>query len=68
MGGKQAEGDFEGVAVKQLDLLDNMPMGKYKDKLVGSVIEYDPMYIRWMIDNTDWQLNEAAVKYLEEYE
>lgn len=28
-------------------------VGKYKGKLVGDIIEEDPGYIRWMIDNTE---------------
>ena len=54
--------------MKQLDLLDPMPIGKHKGILVGTVIEDDPSYIRWMINNTDWQLNESAAKYLEDAE
>lgn len=53
---------------KQLDVLDPMPIGKYKGSLVGTVIENDPDYVRWMIEKTDWQLNEFAVRYLEEME
>jgi hypothetical protein len=52
--------------MKQLDIIDPMPIGKHKGTLVGTVIEEDPAYIRWMVDNTDWQLNESAAKYLDE--
>ena len=52
----------------ELDILDKMPIGKYRGELVGTVIEDDPSYVRWMINNTEYRLNESALEYLGENE
>jgi uncharacterized protein (DUF3820 family) len=48
----------------ELGITDPMPIGKYRGQLVGTIIEEDPSYIRWMINNTEWRLDEAALEYL----
>ena len=51
---------------KAYTVLDRMPFGKYKGELIGTVIEDDPKYIRWALDNTDFDLTKEAKEYLEE--
>jgi hypothetical protein len=43
-----------------------MPIGKYQGTLVGTVIEEDPSYVHWLINNTLWRLNSQALSYLHE--
>lgn len=50
--------------MKELSILDTMPFGKYRGDLIGTVIEEDPRYIYWAINNTDLRLDEQAMKYL----
>lgn len=45
-----------------------MPYGKRKGDLIGTVIEDDPSYVRWLVENTGLVLDEVALKYLEENE
>ena len=53
---------------QELAILDPMPVGKYRGELVGTVIEDDPGYVRWIINNTEWRLDEQALRYLGESE
>ncbi len=52
--------------MKLYGVLDEMPWGKYEGELVGSLIEVDPEYIHWMVNNTDFRLDEGSLDYLEE--
>jgi uncharacterized protein (DUF3820 family) len=52
--------------VPELSILDFMPFGRYKGELIGTVIEDEPRYIYWAINNTDLWLDEQAMKYLAE--
>jgi hypothetical protein len=51
--------------IKELSFLDPMPVGKYRGELVGTVIEEDPGYVTWLINNTDWRLDEQTLEMLE---
>lgn len=50
---------------KPLSITDEMPFGKHKGVLVGTLIEEENSYIEWMLDNTDWTLDEEALEYFE---
>lgn len=53
--------------MKEYDLYDEMPWGKHKGVLVGTVIEEDPRYIRWLLrDSPAFRLSEEALAYLED--
>jgi len=54
------------VSEKLFDILDPMPFGKHRGKLIGTVIEEDPRHIYWAINNTYLRLNDVAMKYLRE--
>lgn len=50
--------------LEEFDILDTLPFGKHVGELVGSIIETEPRYILWMINNTDLRLNEQTQRYL----
>lgn len=52
--------------MREYSILDTMPFGKYKGELIGTVIEENPDYIYWAINNTDFRLDATGEKYLEE--
>jgi hypothetical protein len=52
--------------MREYSILDLMPFGKYREELVGTVIEEDPDYIYWAINNTSFRLDNDAQKYFEE--
>lgn len=52
--------------MKLYSILDEMPFGKYRGDLVGTVIEEDASYISWMLNNTDFRLDDAAYAYFKE--
>jgi len=54
--------------LKTLALLDSLPFGKHKGEVVGTVIEEDPSYIRWMMENTDLCWEHEVLEYLKENE
>lgn len=54
------------MSEKLFDILDPMPFGKHRGKLIGTVIEEDPRHIYWAINNTYLRLNDVAMKYLRE--
>lgn len=47
-------------------IIDNMPLGQYAGELIGTLIESEPNYIHWMINNTQFRLDEEALDYLKE--
>ena len=49
-------------------LKDTMPLGKYADWLIGDVIQFDPSYIKGMVESTSWFiLDGEAQQVLEMY-
>lgn len=43
-----------------------MTFGQYKGMTVKEVIDYDPAYMMWVVDNVEWfVLNKAAEEYLD---
>jgi hypothetical protein len=47
-----------------LGLLDKLTFGEHCGSLVGTVIETDPEYMDWLINNTNWRLDDQALGYL----
>lgn len=43
-----------------------MPFGKYKGKAIGDIIEEDPCYIRWAVNNLNFSINEECLDFLSE--
>lgn len=52
--------------MKLFGITDFMPFGRFKGDFVGTVIEEDPAYIEWALANTDFRLDEEALRYLKE--
>jgi len=52
--------------MNKLNQFDEMPFGKYKGELIGTVIEDDPQYIYWAINQTSLRIDEPTMKYLKE--
>jgi hypothetical protein len=50
--------------MREYSILDMMPFGKYREELVGTVIEEDRDYIYWAINNTDFRIDAHGEKYL----
>lgn len=53
-----------------LTRFDPMPLGYqqgYKGRMVGEIIEEDPGFVNWMINNTDYRLDDHALNYLNLY-
>lgn len=45
-------------------LLDTMPFGKYKGMSVGDMIDLDCRYVKWLLENTQFRIdNEAFIFY-----
>jgi uncharacterized protein (DUF3820 family) len=51
-----------------LGIYDPVPFGKYKGELVGTVIEDDPKYARWLMNDTDLEFDVESHRYLKECE
>jgi hypothetical protein len=51
---------------KELSIVDKMPFGKFAGELIGTIIEDEPTYIFWAINNTDLRIDDGAQKYLSE--
>ena len=43
-----------------------MPFGKYKGKAIGDIIEEDPCYIRWAVNNLNFNIDEECLDFLSE--
>lgn len=54
--------------MKRYSVLDAMPFGQYKGTLIGSIIEEDPRYMAWIVDERGaLNLDEEALEYLREF-
>ena len=42
------------------------PFGKYKGKAIGDIIEEDPCYIRWAVNNLNFSIDEECLDFLSE--
>lgn len=42
----------------------NMPFGKYQGKTIGDIIEEDPGYIKWVINNLNFSIDEECMDFL----
>jgi uncharacterized protein (DUF3820 family) len=43
---------------------DEFTFGKHKGKVVSDVIEQDPEYLLWLIENTAWEFDEEVMQEL----
>lgn len=43
-----------------------MPFGKYKDTLISELIKEHPFYMKWVRENTNFQLSEDEKKAIDE--
>lgn len=43
-----------------------MPFGKYQGKRIDELIEEDPKYVKWAMDNLNFSLDEECQEFLEE--
>lgn len=43
-----------------------MPFGKYQGKRIDEVIENDPKYIQWAVDNLNFSIDEECQEFLQE--
>jgi uncharacterized protein (DUF3820 family) len=43
-----------------------MPFGKYQGKRIDEIIEDDPKYIQWAIDNLNFSIDEECQEFLQE--
>lgn len=48
------------------DLFTELPFGKHKDEMMGTVIEDDPEYVEWLLRETEHRLSDAALEYLKD--
>jgi hypothetical protein len=52
-----------GMKTKNFSLNDKLTFGKYKGYTIEEVLESDPNYIEWAIDEIEWfELDEMAAK------
>ncbi len=56
-----------GTKNAALSPADEMPIGKYRGELVGTVIRAEPKYISWILaqENTTLRLNTESLELLE---
>ena len=61
---KSSADDFlENISI---GLSDKLGFGKYKSKTIKKIIEDDPMYLQWLLDNNETiRFNKAVMKSLE---
>ena len=43
-----------------------MPFGKYQGKRIDELIEDDPKYVKWAMDNLNFSIDEECQEFLEE--
>ena len=62
--------EFSGLDRRTvLNLNDEMPFGKHKGVLVANLIEDEPQYMRWFVDNVlKYSLSDEALLLLNEVE
>lgn len=44
---------------------DPMPFGKYKGKTIGDIIQEDPSYLSWCVDNLSFELDDECIELME---
>lgn len=44
----------------------SMPFGKYSGKTIGDIIEEDPGYIKWAVNNLNFSIDEECMDFLTE--
>ena len=51
---------------KSLKLTDKIPIGKYKGRILGEIIDLDPKYIDWLHNHAkdNFSMDNASVNYL----
>lgn len=57
--------DIDKKVYDPLHFNDAMPYGKYKGQSVGSIIQSDPEYLQWCINNVNLQLDEDCCGLIE---
>ena len=48
------------MAKTELGIDDKMTFGKYKGKEIGEIIDDDPSYLEWAVQNTHLELDTQA--------
>jgi len=48
----------------ELEYDDVFPFGQYKGELVGDIVQKDPVYIRWVMENTEWYFDEEILELI----
>lgn len=46
---------------------DILEFGKYKNLIIEDIIQKDPQYINWLINNTKYSIDEECLELLKEY-
>ena len=54
--------------MKVLKLDDEMPFGKHKGKQVEDLVEDEPSYIRWLVENANTEFDNETLEALEKRE
>ena len=54
--------------MKVLKLDDEMTFGKHKGKQVEDLVEDDPSYIRWLVENAGTEFDNETLEALEKRE
>jgi hypothetical protein len=58
------KGEYK-MKTKEFSLSDKLTFGKYKGYTIEDVLEDDPNYLEWAIDEIEWfELDEIATKEL----
>lgn len=52
--------------MRKYAIFDKMPFGKRAGDIIGTVIEEDADYINWLVNNTEFRLDEQGLEYLQE--
>lgn len=57
--------DVDKKVYDPLHFNDAMPYGKYKGQTIGSIIQSDPEYLQWCINNVNLKLDEDCCGLIE---
>ena len=52
------------TVIKPLTLEDTIPFGKYRGVDVVDIVNDDPDYIEWVINNTEYEFDEEVMQLI----
>ena len=51
------------MSYRPIDMDDEMPFGKYKGETVSWIIDNDPDYLGWLLENTETEFSDDVLDW-----